>query len=130
MGYNFPRGVRHLGNQMTKWRKNRDASEGKDALPLPHYANHEQAIEEAIAQAGINRDEAAVAVTRDGKIYVGTAIPPTKLQKTIMKSKFLVRLLMWVGKTVNFFFVRVLRLPYPVDWIRTVRANRRYRPGN
>ena len=92
---------------MTKWRKNRDASEGKDALPLPHYTNHEQAIEQAIAQAGINMDEAAVAVTRDGKIYVGTAIPPTKLQKTIMKSKFLVRLLMWVGKTVNFFFVRV-----------------------
>lgn len=96
-----------------------------DALPLPRYTNHEvsQAIAQAIAQ-GIDKDEVAVAVTRDGRVYVGKAVPPSKITQSILKRKHLAKLIWWVGKVDYFFFVRVLRLPYLFDWIRTVRATR------
>lgn len=80
--------------------------------------NHAQAIAQAIARAGIKEDEAVVAVTRDGRVYVGKA----DVQKGGIRNRYLARLFWWVGWLDYFFFVRVLRLPYLFDWIRTVRA--------
>ena len=80
--------------------------------------NHEQAIAQAIARAAINEDEAVVAVTRDGRVYVGKA----DVQKGGIRNRYLARLFWWVRWLDYFFFVRALRLPYPFDWIRTVRA--------
>lgn len=90
---------------------------------LPRHPTEDELAQMAIAH-GINRDELAVAITRDGRVYVGKAIPPTKLQKTVIESRFLTRLFRLVGKADHFFFTRLLRLPYFLDWMRKVRATR------
>ena len=59
-----------------------------------------------------------VGVTRDGRVYVGKA----DVQKGGIRNRYLATLIWWVGKLDYFFFVRVLRLPYLLDWMRTVRA--------
>lgn len=60
----------------------------------------------------------AVAVTRDGRVYVGTSVPPSKITRSILKHKSLVLLLLSVGKATQFFCSRVLRLPYLFDKLR------------
>lgn len=125
--YNSRQGSRHnLG--LPRWLRRGEETDmhdadKNDALPR-HYPTEDELAQMAIAH-GIPKDEVAVAITRDGKVYVGRAMPPTKLQQTLMRSRFLMKLLTWTGKLDHFFFVRVLRLPYLLDWIRTVNTKRK-----
>lgn len=64
----------------------------------------------------------AVAVTADGKVYVGAAMPHNRITNRYLETP-----LRWVGKADYFFFNRVLRLPYLLDWVRKVMATRRLR---
>jgi hypothetical protein len=67
----------------------------------------------------IKDDELVVAVTRDGKIYLGRYMQKSKIRNYIEK------LILWIGKADAFFFMRLLRLPYLMDLMRGNRKNNR-----
>lgn len=64
-------------------------------------------------------DAIAVAVTRDGRVYLGSVQKGSRI-----RNRYLARLIWWIGKAQYFLFIRVLRLPYLFDHLRTVKATR------